>query len=55
MCGPSEITIAMPNQRHLLVDLKPLGLDNANESFMPRDEPQGMIQAPVQRDEEPRA
>ena len=31
----AEITLTMPNQHHLLVDLKPFDLDNPNEIFVP--------------------
>jgi urate oxidase len=44
-----EISLAMPNQHHLLVDLTPFGLDNANEVFVPTDEPHGDIRATVAR------
>jgi urate oxidase len=45
-----EISIAMPNQHHLLANLEPLGLENDNEVFVPTSEPFGMISATVQRD-----
>jgi urate oxidase len=44
-----EITIKMPNRHHLLVDLKPLGLDNPNEIFVATDQPYGLIEATVSR------
>ncbi|MEP6619591.1 MAG: factor-independent urate hydroxylase [bacterium] len=44
-----EISITMPNKHHLLVDLAPLGLTNANEIFVPTAEPYGLIQATVRR------
>jgi urate oxidase len=44
-----EITIGMPNRHHLLVDLKPFGLDNPNEVFVATEEPYGLIEATVRR------
>ena len=44
-----EITLAMPNRHHLLVDLTPFGLDNPNEIFVATDQPFGLIEATVQR------
>ena len=44
-----EISITMPNKHHLLVDLAPLGLDNANEIFVPTSEPFGLIEATIRR------
>lgn len=44
-----EITISMPNRHHLLVDLKPFGLDNPNEVFVATEEPYGLIEATVRR------
>jgi urate oxidase len=44
-----EISITMPNKHHLLVDLAPLGLDNANEIFVPTSEPYGLIEATIRR------
>ena len=49
-CGAvGEISITMPNKHHLLVDLAPLGLDNANEIFVPTSEPFGLIEATIKR------
>ena len=49
-CTPvMEIRITMPNKHHLLVDLAPLGLENANEIFVPTSEPYGLIEATLQR------
>lgn len=45
-----EISITMPNKHHLLVDLSPLGLDNANEIFVPTSEPYGLIEATLKRE-----
>lgn len=44
-----EIEITMPNQHHLLANLSPFGLANANEVFMPTNEPFGRIQARIGR------
>jgi urate oxidase len=45
----SDITLTMPNKHHLLVDLKPFGLENQNEIFVPTDEPHGVITATLSR------
>jgi urate oxidase len=45
-----EITLTLPNRHHLLVDLKPFGLDNPNEVFVATDQPFGLIEATVTRD-----
>ena len=45
-----EIRLSMPNKHHLLVDLKPFGLENDNEVFVPTDEPYGLIEATIARD-----
>ncbi len=44
-----DITLSMPNEHRLLVDLAPFGLENANEIFVPVDEPAGMIEARLVR------
>jgi urate oxidase len=44
-----EIEITMPNKHCLLVDLAPFGMENANEVFLPIDEPSGFIQGKVSR------
>jgi urate oxidase len=44
-----EITLALPNRHHLLVDLAPFGLDNPNEIFVATDQPYGLIEATVRR------
>jgi urate oxidase len=41
----SEIHLAMPNKHHLPVDLRPFGLENQNEIFVPTEEPHGFIEA----------
>ncbi len=49
-CGElTHITISLPNRHHLLVDLKPFGLDNPNDVFVATDEPYGLIEATVKR------
>lgn len=44
-----EVTLALPNRHHLLVDLAPFGLDNPNEVFVATDQPFGLIEATVRR------
>jgi urate oxidase len=44
-----RIGLTMPNLHHLLADLTPFGLDNPNHIFVPIDEPQGYIEALVER------
>ena len=49
-CSEIErITLVMPNQHRILVDLKPFGLENANEVFLATDEPHGTITGTLQR------
>jgi urate oxidase len=43
------ITLTLPNRHHLLVDLKPFGLDNPNEIFVATDQPFGLIEATITR------
>jgi urate oxidase len=45
----TELTMSLPNRHHLLVDLKPFGLDNPNEVFVATDQPYGLIEATVRR------
>lgn len=45
----SKIHIAMPNKHCLLINLKPFGLENNNELFVPTDEPHGQIEGTVSR------
>ena len=45
----TDITLALPNRHHLLVDLAPLGLDNPNEIFVATVQPFGLIEATVKR------
>lgn len=44
-----EMTLTMPNLHNILVDLKPFGLENRNEIFMPTRDPSGYIHARVTR------
>jgi urate oxidase len=46
-----RVQICMPNQHCLLVNLAPFQLENANEIFVPTDEPHGQIEAIVSRGE----
>jgi urate oxidase len=43
------ITLTLPNRHHLVVDLKPFGLDNPNEIFVATDQPYGLIEATITR------
>jgi urate oxidase len=43
------VAFSLPNKHHLLVDLAPFGLDNANEIFVATEEPYGLIEAVVRR------
>jgi urate oxidase len=45
----SQIHIAMPNKHNLLINLKPFGLENKNELFVPTDEPHGQIEGTISR------
>jgi urate oxidase len=47
----TSVSLTMPNQHRLLVDLRPLGLDNPNEIFVATSEPYGLIKGTVARDE----
>ena len=47
----TSITLSLPNRHHLLVDLKPFGLDNPNEIFVATDQPYGLIEATIRRPE----
>lgn len=44
-----RIRLSMPNKHCLLVNLAPFGLENANEIFVPVDEPYGLIEATITR------
>jgi len=45
----SRVHIALPNKHCLLINLKPFGLENKNELFVPTDEPHGQIEGTVAR------
>src|SRR5262249_17345625 len=45
-----DISLRMPNQHRLLVNLEPFGLDNPNVIFVPTDEPYGLIEGTVARE-----
>jgi urate oxidase len=45
----SKITLALPNQHCLPIDLSPFGAANRNELFVPTDEPHGQIEGTVVR------
>lgn len=45
----TAINLIMPNKHCILFDLSRFGLDNANQIFVPIDEPSGYIQARVVR------
>lgn len=44
-----SIRLSLPNKHCLLVNLKPFGMENANEVFVPTDEPHGLIEATIRR------
>jgi urate oxidase len=45
-----KITLAMPNKHRILADLKPFGLENANQIFIATDEPYGFITGTLSRE-----
>jgi urate oxidase len=45
----TAIRLTMPNKHHLPVDLRPFGMENRNEIFVPTDEPFGLIEATLVR------
>jgi urate oxidase len=45
----SQISLTMPNQHRLLINLEPFGMDNPNEIFVPTDEPHGLICGTISR------
>lgn len=51
--GLQSITLRMPNQHRILVDLEPFGLVNSGELFVAAEAPQGIIKATVNRDKVP--
>jgi urate oxidase len=44
-----QITLTMPNKHRILVDLRPFGLENADEVYVATDEPHGTIAGTLQR------
>lgn len=46
----NRVSLTMPNLHCLPIDLKPFGLENKNEIFVPTDAPQGWIEATIVRD-----
>lgn len=50
-CKPiRNIRLSMPNKHCLLANLRPFGMTNNNEIFIPTDEPHGLIEATIQRE-----
>ncbi len=47
----AELRLSMPNKHFLPFDLKPFGMDNRNEIFVPTDEPHGLIEATLKRED----
>lgn len=47
----AAIRLTLPNRHCLLVNLAPFGLENRNEVFVPTDEPHGLIEATLAREE----
>jgi urate oxidase len=45
-----KVRLIMPNQHRILANLKPFGLENRNEIFVPTSEPFGLISGVVERD-----
>jgi urate oxidase len=41
----------MPNKHFIPINLTPFGLENRNEVFLPTEEPFGLIEASVTRDD----
>ncbi len=45
-----EIRLSFPNKHYLPVNLKPFGMENTNEVFLPVEEPHGLIEATLRRE-----
>ena len=45
-----EISLTMPNQHRILVNLEPFGMENKNEIFLMTSEPFGLISGTIRRD-----
>ncbi|WP_026401145.1 factor-independent urate hydroxylase [Actinomadura rifamycini] len=50
-----EVRMSMPNRHHVLVDLRPFGMDNDNEVYHAADRPYGLIEGTVLDDDAPGA
>jgi urate oxidase len=50
-----EIRLSLPNKHHLPVNLTPFGLENKNEVFVATEEPYGLIEAVLRREQEGRS
>jgi urate oxidase len=46
----ADIRIALADNLYSLVDLKPFGMENENEVFMPGEEPRGLVEATLRRE-----
>ena len=44
-----QISLRMPNQHRVLVNLQPFGLENKNEIFVATEEPYGVITGTLRR------
>jgi urate oxidase len=51
--GVAEVRFSLPNKHHVVVDLRPFGLENANEVFHADDRPYGLIEGTIRRDGAP--
>ena len=45
----SEISLACPNKHYILMNLKPFGIENEKQVFLPTDEPHGQIECTIAR------
>ena len=45
----TEISLSLPNNHCILVDLSPFGMENRNEIYLPIDEPHGLIEATLRK------
>lgn len=48
-CSASQISFSLPNLHHWLVDLSAFGMTNDKEIYIAPTEPQGLIEATIQR------
>ena len=51
----ARISFSLPNKHHLLYDLSRFGLENDHEIFHATEEPYGLIEGTVVRDDVPAA